>query len=142
MRIVQKENHRILIKDDATVVDISDGHIIKYMGIYYTPKNKYYEIHEEETYFIGKIETQRANETEITGIYVVPLYLWNKKTFEWIKITNYEPPKNKYFLYPHLLMLPYRTCHYQPIYLMETCETANLNDYEKIIKTIDLDYIN
>ncbi len=142
MKIIIKENHRLLVKDDATIVDISDGHIIQYRGVHYKPKNIHFEITEEETNFIGKIETQRSVETQITGIYVVPMYVWNNKTFEWLKITNYEPPKNKYFLYPHLLMLPNTQYYYQPLYFMHTCETANLKNYEKITKTINLEYIN
>lgn len=142
MKIVKREDHRILVKDDATIVDISDGHIIQYRGIHYMPKNKHFEIVEEETNFIGKIETQRADDTQITGIYVVPMYVWNNKTFEWLKIANYEPPKNKYFLYPHLLMLPHTRYHYQPLYFMHTCEKADLKNYKEITKTIDLEYIN
>jgi hypothetical protein len=142
MKIVKNGSHRILVKDDAIIVDISDGHIIQYRGIHYKPKNKDFEIVEEETNFIGKIETQHADGAQITGIYVVPIYVWNNKTFEWFKIINYEPPKNKYFLYPHLLMLPHTRYHYQPLYLLHTCETAHLQNYEKIIKTIDLEYIN
>jgi hypothetical protein len=142
MRIVKKENHRILIKDDATIVDISDKQIIQYNAIHYMSKNKSYEINEVETRFIGKIETERANGAETTGIYIVPMYVWSNQTFEWLKITNYEPPRNKYFFYPHLLMLPDTRYHYQPLYLIHTCESANLKDYEKITKTTELDYLN
>jgi hypothetical protein len=142
MRIIKKENQRILIKDDATLVDISDKHIIQYNAIHYIPKNKSYEINEVETRFIGKIETERADQTETTGIYIIPLYVWSNTSFEWLKITNYEPPKNKYFFYPHLLMLPHSRYHYQPLYFIHTCVSANLKDYEKITKTIDLDYLN
>ena len=142
MRIITKDNKRILIKDDATVVDVSDGCIIQYTAIHYVPKNHLYEINEVETRFIGKIETERSNQTETTGIYIIPLYVWLNKTFEFVRITNYSAPKNKYFLYPHLLMLPEKRYHYQPIYFLHTVEPANLKNYTNVTKTIDLDYIN
>jgi len=38
------------------------------------------------------------------------------------KIINYDYPKEKYFLYPHLLMLP-ETYHYsKPLYFLDTVE--------------------
>lgn len=136
MHIIYNQNKRILINDANQELDISDGSIIQYTGIYYTPEK------EIETQFIGKIETSRANSKETTGIYIVPLYLWNNNTFEWLKIDNYQPPKNKYFLYPHLLMLPNIVYHCHPLYFLHTCQSANFNDYEKITKTTSLHYFS
>lgn len=142
MQIIIKNNTRILIKENKDELDISDGTIIEYTGIHYKPKLdgiNIYDIDECEARFIGKIETNRGDSDGITGIYVVPLYMWN---LEWIKIVNYEPPKNKYFLYPHLLMLPDKYYHHQPLYFLHTCEKSDLNEFTNITKMIDLDYIN
>jgi hypothetical protein len=142
MQIVIINNKRILIKDNDEQLDISDEKIIQYTGIFYKPKEEnrisIYDVDIVETKFIGKVETYRAASDEITGIYIVPLYLLDK---EWIKIGNYVSPKNKYFLYPHLLMLPGKYYHYYPLYFLHTCEPAYLNEFTNITKTIDLHYI-
>lgn len=141
MQIIIKNYQRILINDNKEL-DISDGKIIQYTGIYYKPKNKFFEIIEIETKFIGKIESQRAHANEPIGIYIIPLYMWNNKNFEWMRITNYEAPKNKYFLYPHLLMLPNNYYHNQPLYFLHTCEETNVINFNNITKTIDLHYMS
>jgi hypothetical protein len=141
MHIIIKNDRRILIKDNNEELDISDGTIIEYTGMNYKPKLdgiNIYDIDECETKFIGKIETNRGDSDGITGIYVVPLYMWN---LEWIKISNYQPPKNKYFLYPHLLMLPDKYYHYYPLYFLHTCETVTLDKVNNITSTIKLDFI-
>jgi hypothetical protein len=142
MRIIIKDNRRILIKDNNEELEINNGSIIEYMGMNYKPKLdgiNIYDIDECETRFIGKIETDRAVSEEITGIYVLPLYMWD---LEWIKISNYQTPKNKYFLYPHLLMLPDKYYHYYPLYFLHTCEAAKLDKLNNITKTIALEFMN
>ena len=142
MKIITKGNNRILIKDNNEQVNISDEKIIQYTGIFYMSKLtgiSIYDIDQIETRFIGKVETYRADSDGITGIYVVPLYLWDK---EWIKISNYDSPKNKYFLYPHLLMLPGKHYNYYPLYFLHTCEHANLNEFTNVKKTIELPYMS
>ena len=141
MQIIIKNNQRILINEHKQI-DISDEKIIKYTGIYYKPKNQFFEMIEIETKFIGKIESQRGNADGPTGIYIIPLYMRNYTNFEWMRILNYEAPKNKYFLYPHLLMLPNNYYHNQPLYFLHTCEEVNVNEFNNITKTIDLHYMS
>ena len=145
MKIITKGNNRILIKDNEEELDISDEKIIQYTGIHYKSKKNavnIYDMDQIESRFIGKIETCRGDSEGTTGIYVAPLYLWNNENFEWIKISNYDSPKNKYFLYPHLLMLPGKHYNYYPLYFLHTCEPANLNEFTNIIKTIELPYMS
>ena len=142
MEIIIKDDRRILIKDNNEELDISDGSIIQYTGIHYKCKKNIiniYDIDEFESRFIGKVDTYRADSKGISGIYIVPLFLWDNENFEWIKITNYEQPKNKYFLYPHLLMLPDKYYHHQPLYFLHTCELSKL--HEDITKTIELEFM-
>ena len=143
MEIIIKNNRRILVNEYKKDLDISDGIIIQYTGIYYKPKIEsvnIYDMNENECQFIGKIETSRADITGITGIYIIPLYLLDNTTIEWIKIDNYEQPKNKYFLYPHLLMLAEKYYHYKPLYFLHMCEKPNLDDFANVTKTINLYY--
>lgn len=148
MKITSKNNKRILVykdKKNKKKVDISDGNIIQYTGIYYKSKTNnsdIYTLNESKTKFIGKIITNRGDSIGITGIYIEPLYMLDKNICEWVKINNYEPPKNKYFFYPHLLMLPDKYYHHKPLYFLHTCEQSDLSDFFYVNKTIDLDYIN
>lgn len=145
MNIIIKDNRRILIKDSNEELDISNGSIIQYTGMNYKAKLNginIYDIDEIEAKFIGKIETERGDSEGITGIYVMPLYLWNNELFEWIKISNYSAPKNKYFLYPHLLMLSGKYYNYYPLYGLHTCEPADLKNFTNITKTIALEFMN
>lgn len=141
MEIIIKDNKRILVQEDKTELDISNGSIIEYIGIHYKCKKdtiNIYDIDEFETRFIGKIDSDRGDSKGTTGIYISPLFLW---TNEWIKIINYMPPKNKYFLYPHLLMLPDKYYHHQPLYFLHTCKPVILDRLNNIIKTVELDFI-
>ena len=145
MEIIIKNDRRILVNEDKKELDISDGIIIQYIGTYYKPKKdtiNMFDIEENKCKFIGKIETSRGDITGTTGIYIIPLYILENNTLEWIKIANYTPPKKKYFLYPHLLMLPEKYYHYRPQYFLHTCEEANLIDFSNVTKTINLDYDN
>ena len=110
MRIDTNNGQRILIKDNETVININDGNIITYSGIYYKIVNDIVHKAEIKTMFIGKVETHISDTTGFTGIYVIPLYIWNELNYEWNKIANYTHPTTKYFDYPHLLMLP--NAHY------------------------------
>ena len=128
MKIITLNNKRILQKDNGTEVDISDNSIIKYTGIYY--KKNYSKTEYIEKKFIGIIETYRYNiDNGIQGIYVKPLYIFNNE--EWCKIIDYKQPVNKYFIYPHLLLLPYNYyCH--GLYFLHTCENENLDNIVSI----------
>jgi hypothetical protein len=59
--------------------------------------------------------------------------------YEWNKIDNYSPPKQKYFLYPHLLMLPGEYYNFHPLYYLHTCENKSLDEFKNINKFISLD---
>ena len=142
MKIIIKNNKRLLIKDDNTVIDISDGMIIQYKAIYYKKLSynlsDFYQI---ETLFVGIIETDRYRYDEgITGIYIRPLYIWNLEKVQWNKIIDY-PPHKKYFLYPHLLMLPNTYYQSNSIYTFETCENKSLDEYNHITELFDLNKI-
>jgi len=143
MKIIDKNNTRFLIKDDNSEINISDGQYIKYTGIYYKnnfnseniEKNMnlseqsldkevfpFIDIPENiETTFYGIVECCRyRHDLGTTGIYIEPLYiLLNNKFF---KIINYTKPTTKYFLYPHLLMLPDTYYHYKSLYFLDTVE--------------------
>lgn len=138
MQIIIKHGIRLLIKDSGEQIDVSDGSIIQYTAMHYKPRQNDTNIIDQiETKFIGKVETNRADYEGITGIYVRPLYLWDS---EWTQISNYTPPKNKYFAYPHLLMVPGKYYHYYPLYFLHTCIPADLSDFTNVKKTIALDF--
>lgn len=129
MQIITRNSQRILIKDNNEEVIIDDGSIIQYTGIYYKTVNDIVDTVEIETTFIGQVETTRyRHDTGITGIYVKPLYIFNTIKGEWYKIIDYTPPDKKYFLYPHLLMLPDTHYHYHPLYFLHTCTNHELFD--------------
>lgn len=132
-------NNRILIKDNEDKVNISDGQIIQYTGIYYKPivasSNDFLEM---ETTFVGAVICEKYRlDSGIMGIYVEPLFI--HLYGEWKKIINYEQyPKHKYSLYPHLLMLSNHFHHFHPLYFLHTCENKTLNEFNNIYKTITL----
>jgi hypothetical protein len=140
MEIIYRDNNRILVKDSNEEINIKDNNIILYTGIYYKPSNQIAPIAEIETSFIGIIECDKFRYDEgVTGIYVKPLYIWDKIMYEWKKIINYENPKKKYFYYPHLLSLPnIESSNFLPIYKLNTCINVDFKDYENIDKTFDL----
>jgi hypothetical protein len=142
MTIIIKNNNRILIKENGTEVNISDGEIIQYSGIYYKTINDIVKIVKIETTFIGVVEICRYKyDTGIEGIYVKPLYIWDTMNNEWYKIINLKPPKKKYFVYPHLLLSTqynnYPSCYY-PLYFLNTCENKSLDEFSYIHKVFNL----
>jgi len=140
MEIYYDCSKRILKKkDNNNLVNISDGDIIKYTGIYYKKIDDIIEHVEIETSFIGKIDCEKSRHDEgIMGIYVNPLYIYDIVGQKWRKIINYKLPSHKYFLYPHLLLLPNKYYHYKSIYKLKTCENVNLSDFQNITDTFDL----
>ena len=140
MKIIYRNNiNRILVKDDGSEVNINDGDVVEYTGIYYNNiKNEIANLSEIETGFVGIVETQRSREGIIQGIYIKPLYIWSIIGSEWMKINDYEPPNEKYFLYPHLLMLPETHYHSKPLYFLHTCENRSLSDFNNITKEFSL----
>ena len=176
----------LFIPDTRTIqtklmVNVSDGEIVKYTGIYYKPGANMNDMPQElEATFIGKVECQRYRcDLGITGIYIIPLYVYlsssffddknpenvrtpeletsvgvqglsgdnslSKDNIKWHKITNYRSPTNKYFYYPHLLMLPQHDYHYKPLYFTHTIENISLEDFLRTqvndIGNIELHYV-
>ena len=140
MKIIVKNNYRLLIKDDGSEVNINDGTVVEYIGVYYKHiKNEIIDtIFKIETTFIGIVETQRSSEGIIQGIYIKPLYIWSMVGSEWMKINDYKFPNQKYFLYPHLLMLPETHYHFRPLYFLHTCKNRALSDFNNITKEFSL----
>lgn len=140
MQIINKNTHRILVKDNGSEVDITDEAIIQYTGIYYKHINDIIRRIEIETTFIGIVEGEKSrHDSGIIGIYVKPLYIWNIMHGEWNKINNFTIPKTKYFLYPHLLTLPnYTYADYHLNYLM-TCENKSIHELTDVNKEFTLD---
>ena len=140
MKIIIKNNYRILVKDDGHEVNINDGDVVQYTGIYYKYiENEIANVFGIETGFVGIVESQRYNsEVGVQGIYIKPLYIWSIIGREWMKINDYEHPKEKYFLYPHLLILPEKYYHSKPLYFLHTCKNSSLSDFNNITKEFSL----
>ena len=141
MSIKTTDSTRILCKVDGSEVNIKDGEVIQYTGVYYKTINDIVERVNIESTFIGTVECCRyRHDKGIEGIYVKPLYIWDKVKNEWKRL-NVNPPQTKYFFYPHLLMLPeYNDCPscYYPLYMLHTCENKRLREFLHIKKTFDL----
>lgn len=139
----QEENLVLFKKDENnSIININNGAIIQYKGIYYKKKeNDSINTLEIETFFVGKIDEYKYNhENGYEGIFVQPLFILNELTQEWKRITNYSPPThdNKYFYYPHLLMLPPFHSYHNPLYFLHTCKNVNLDDFKDIALTFEL----
>ena len=140
MEIIEKDNNRILIKENNIEVNINDGTILQYTGIYYKNINDNVEYEEIETTFIGIIITERfRHDVGIYGIYIEPLYIFNKIDDEWNKIIKYKSPDTKHFYYPHLLILQNTYCSYKPLYFLHTVENISLNNFTNVTKSFSLD---
>lgn len=145
MKIERIGQELFLIKEDSKEVNITDGQIIQYSGIYYKKmvEDEIDNKAEIETVFIGRVECNKFHhETGYQGIYVMPLYIWSIIQLKWLKIINLEYPKPKYFLYPHLLLLPEIICNYKSIYKLHTCENKKLEDFAYVTDTIELQLPN
>ena len=143
MEIIMKNSRRVLKRCDLghhdlghhdlghhdLEVDIDNGDILEYQGIYYKEINDIQKYTHIKTMFIGKVCEYRSDTTGITGIYVEPLYIYADG---WKKIMNYEKPKTYYFSYPHLLMLPENQYRHLPIYTLDTCRNRTLEDFVNI----------
>lgn len=136
MRILFKNGLRTLIKDCGSKINISDGQIIVYTGVYYKTINDIIKTVEFETSFAGKVRCERYDiNIGTTGIYVDPLFIFNIMHNKWKKIEKPKTANNyKYFLYPHLLMLPGNFYHFRPLYTLHTVEnqSLSLSDFDHI----------
>lgn len=144
MKILLSEtNSHILVKDNNEEICVNKGSTIQYTGIYYKIINDIVSVVEIETTFIGMVVEHKFRiETGILGIYVKPLYIWNKMKDGWNKIVNYKPPDTKYFYYPHLLALPNDDLnHYHGLNFLHTCVPKNLEELHSITQGFYLDMI-
>jgi hypothetical protein len=136
MNIIQENRQHTILQKDREEIDISEKAILQYTGIYYNPLSNNDRI---ETDFIGVVECHRKrNEIDIEGIYVKPLYILNPFTKKWNRILKIKPIDNKYFLYPHQLLLPECYHHAYPLYNLHTCKNVYLQDFLHIIETFDI----
>ena len=139
MKIIIKNNYRLLVKDDGSEVNIHDDAVVEYTGVYYKYiKNEISNVFEKQTNFVGIVTSQKYADNMIQGIYIKPMYIWSIDNREWLKINDYKPPNEKYFLYPHLLMLPETHYHSKPLYFLHTCENRSLSDFNNITKKFSL----
>ena len=91
--ILDTHNNRVLIKDNGERVNINNGDIIEYTGIYYKTINDIVTMVEIRTSFIGSVEHARINEDNaIEGIYIKPLYIRDQIRNEWNKIAPVNLP--------------------------------------------------
>ena len=146
MKIIKTDKKRILIKenkendkDNKNDIDISNGNIVEYTGIYYKNIKDIIKLIKIETKFIGIIENHKyRHDTGIIGIYIKPLFIYYND--KWNKIINYKEPTHKYFFYPHLLVLPDKYYHYYPLYFIDTIKNKNLIDFDNFSEnTFDLE---
>jgi hypothetical protein len=137
MHIAIRNENRILIKKDYTTVNINDDNIVQYTGIYYKNVKNPPNMIEIKTTFIGIIVADRYEDRSVTGIYIKPLYVFYNDV--WNKIVDYPPPENKYFLYPHLLMIDNKHYNYRPLYFLDSVEKSSVTQFEDITQTIMLE---
>lgn len=140
MNIIYENGNRILITNNKNKININDGNIVQYTGIYYKLLNIITRYASIETKFIGKIICEKSRyDTGVIGIYIKPLYIWDNLNNEWLKIKDYNVPRTKYFSYPHFLALPVVSdfC-YCPLYFLDTIENVILDNYKNIDKIFTL----
>ena len=101
MEITEAYEKRFLSIPGKSQIDISDKAIVKYIGYYWTDFGKY---EKTECEFVGEVVCVKVTNYTCIGIYIKPLY--KKSGASWEKFTEYEEPTSKYFVYPHLLILP------------------------------------
>lgn len=133
--VLTNKKKRVLITDDNKKISVNDGDIIQYTGIYHKIINDIVRKVEIETTFVGVVFCEKYRHNEgIIGLYVEPLYIWNKMCDEWNRIINFKPPdgSDKYFLYPHLLLVSNPHCF---LYT----ENKSLEDFtDERMKCVDL----
>ena len=135
MLITDYDEARILIKDDNTQIQIGDKQLIEYKGIHY--KSFGTGFLSMYTTFIGLIESPRINNSETVCIYIKPIYVISDN--QWHKIVKYVEPRTKYFLYPHLLLLPDEYYNYKPLYTLDTIK--NISELPNTSLEIELEQL-
>ena len=140
--ILNSSNKRILTKYNGDQVNINNGDVIKYTGIYYKTINDIVKMVEIETDYVGVVDFGKTtNDIHFTGIYVNPLYIRDNIKNEWNKIVSFTPRTDESFLYyPHLLMLPEQPCDSGfPLDFLHTCENVQLDKFVGVYKCFSLD---
>jgi hypothetical protein len=140
--IVDSNKNRILKKYNGEQVNINNGDIIQYTGIYYKTINDIVKMVEIETDFVGVVDFGKTtNDINFTGIYVKPLYIRDNIKNEWNKIASFTPSTDESFLYyPHLLMLPDETCDSEfTLDVLHTCKNVKLDNFSSVYKCFSLD---
>ena len=138
---LNSNNKRILTKYNGDQVNINNGDIIQYTGIYYKTINDIVKMVEIETEFVGLVDFGKTtNNINFKGIYVKPLYIKDNIKNEWNKIVSFEPRTDESFLYyPHLLMLPEQPdVSGFPLEFLHTCENVKLDKFSDIYKCFSL----
>ena len=97
MKILGYNEDRILLNNNI-VTNIGDYRQIEYVSSLYKSNTII------QSKFIGFIECPKIRDYDTIGIFVKPQYVYYQD--KWYKLVNYQSPKSKYFLYPHLLLLP------------------------------------
>ncbi len=121
MLIIDCDEARKLIKDDNTQIQIGDKQLVEYKGFHYKSyQNGFLSMC---TKFIGLVECPKIKNYETVGIYIKPMYVLSDN--QWYKIINYIEPTTKYFLYPHLLLLPDEYYNYKPLYTLHTVKNIS-----------------
>jgi hypothetical protein len=134
MKIVMENNIISLIKDNEEIINISEDSIVEYTGIYYKEINDIVDVVKIETSFIGRVDCVKYNQNceGFQGIYIVPLFIWDKLKSEWKKIINYKEPHSKYFHYPHLLKLSEYIYLENDLDYLITCKNRSLSEFKNI----------
>ena len=120
MEITESHEKRFLSIPGKPQINISDGAIVKYIGYYWTDFGKY---EKTDCEFVGEVVCVKVTQYTYNGIYIKPLY--KKSGTSWKKFTEYEEPTSKYFVYPHLLILPDTTAVFG-IYNLDTISEYNI----------------
>ena len=139
--ILNSNNKRILTKYNGDQVNINNGDIIQYTGIYYKTINDIVKMVEIETEFVGVVEFGKTtDEIHFTGIYVKPLYIRDNIKNEWNKIVSFTPRTDEsFYYYPHLLVLPDTPCvNGIPLDFLYTCENVKLDNFIGVYKCFSL----
>ena len=140
---VDQRNNRILHQDNGDLVNINNGAIIQYTGIYYKTINEIVKMVEIRTSFVGSVDwgkTGTGTDTGVSGIYVNPLYIYDNIRGEWNKLVYFKQRTDISVLYyPHLLLLPGIYSMDLPLYFLQTCKNKSLDDFSEIYKCFSLD---
>jgi len=139
---LNSNNKRILKKYNGNQVNINNGDIIQYTGIYYKTINDIVKMVEIETEFVGVVDFGKTTDAKhFTGIYVTPLYIRDNIKNEWNKIVSFNPRTDESFLYyPHLLALPDTPCvNGIQLDFLYTCENVKLDNFINVYKCFSLD---